>query len=668
MRSSRPAVDARGPAATRPDAEAEEVELRRLAAVVDSSADAILSKDRDCTITSWNRGAEILYGYTASEIVGRNVGVLVPADRAGEEQAILERILQGEDVGRLETQRLAKDGSVIDVSITASPIYGTSGEVTGASSIHRDITEQRQARQELQVRAELLDLAHDAVIVREPAESRVTFWNHEAQAVYGYSPEEAVGQVTHELLATVCPESQEAVDHALARDGRWTGELRHTRKDGGVIVVSSRQALQRDAGGEPIAIIELNSDITEHKRADEELARVATLLKRTEEISKTGGWEYNVATGELTWTDEVFRIYGVEPICDPIEVTQAVAAYDRESAPIVEAAFTRLVAEGEPYDLELGLIRADGQRTWVRTIGRPVFEDGRVMRVGGNISDVTDRRRAEEEIRTLNAELEQRVAARTADLERVNKELETFAYSVSHDLRAPLRAVDGFSQALLEDYSEKLGEEGRHDLERVRAGAARMGKLIDEILELSRLSRRSFVRAPVDISALAREVVAELQDGEPDRRVEVEIQDGLLAEADAGLVRHVLQNLLANAFKFTSKTTRPWIRFGAVEQDGVPVYFVADNGAGFDMAHAKRLFLPFHRLHREAEFSGDGIGLATVMRAVRKHDGTIWAHGAVNKGATFRFSLTPGARPPASAATGEDLLPTWQPTEGGQRR
>ena len=276
-------------------------------------------------------------------------------------------------------------------------------------------------------------------------------------------------------------------------------------------------------------------------------------------------------------------------------------------------------------------------------------------------TDLTERVRMEEE-------LERRVAARTAELERVNKELETFAYSVSHDLRAPLRAVDGFSKALLDDYGAQLDDDGRHYLQRLRAGAVRMGNLIDQILELSRMSRRRFERAPVDLSALAGEVVAELNAAEPDRRVQVEIQDGLLAEADLELVRNVLQNLLANAYKFTSKTESPWIRFGAVEQDGVPVYFVADNGAGFDMAHAERLFRPFHRLHRESEFPGDGIGLATVVRAVHRHDAVIWAHGAVNEGATFHFSLTPGAQPPVAAATGEDVIPTVQPTDREESR
>ena len=344
-------------------------------------------------------GGGASYGYTASEIVGQPVGVLVPADRVGEEQGILDRVLRGEDVGRYETQRLSKDGTVIDVSITVSPMYGTSGAVIGASSIHRDITEQKRAAQELRLRAELLDLAHDAVIVRDPAESRVRFWNREAQAIYGYSPEEALGRVTHELLATVFPEPRQTVDDALAREGRWVGELRHTRKDGTVIVVSSRQAVQRAADGRPSAIIELNSDITERKRAEQELARIAGLLERTEEVSRTGGWEYDVATGQLTWTDEVYRIYGVERTSDPTEVTEAIAAFDPESAPVIDAAFKRLVAEGVPYDLELGLIRADGQRVWVRTIGRPVLDDGRVVRVGGNIGDVTERKRVEEALR-----------------------------------------------------------------------------------------------------------------------------------------------------------------------------------------------------------------------------------------------------------------------------
>ncbi len=576
--------------------------------------------------------------------------------------AAFERLIAEREPYDLELGLIRGDGERIWVRVVGRPLL-EDGRVVRVNGAIADITERKRTEQELQLRAELLELAHDAVIVRDPGDSRVTFWNREAEAIYGYGRAEALGRVTHDVLATAFPESEEAVADGLAREGRWDGELRHTRKDGTVITVSSRQSLQRGEDGRPIAIIELNSDITERKRAEEELAETTDLLERTQQISKTGGWEYDLATGKLTWTDEVYRIYGSERRYGPVEPERAISAFDPESAPIISAALERLVADGEPSDLEVGLIRADGQRIWVRVVGEAVIEGGRVVRTRGIIADVNDRRLVEEEIRALNAELEQRVAARTTELERANHELETFAYSVSHDLRAPLRAVDGFSKVLLDDYAEELGEGGRHYLERVRAGAVRMGTLIDEILNLSRLSRQPFEREPIDVSALAREIVAELRSVEPDRRVEVEIQDGLIAEADRGVVQSVLQNLLGNAFKFTDKTDRARVRFGAGEQDRVPVYFVADNGAGFEMAHAKGLFRPFHRLHRESEFPGTGIGLATVVRAVHRHGGAIWAHGAVNEGATFHFTLTPGAHPPADAATGEDVAPSWQPTD-----
>ena len=339
-----------------------------------------------------------LVGFDREQLLGHRIGELFPEYPGSERFAVYRRVAVTGEPCRTDDvhHEQAWAGTPLATRVVDSMIVSV-GENLVVSA--RDVTERRRSEEELRLRAELLDLAHDAVIVRDPAESRVTFWNREAQHIYGYSSAEALGRVTHELLATVFPESRQAVDHALARERRWVGELRHTRKDGGVIVVSSRQALQRGSDGRPSAIIELNSDITERKRAEEELAHIAGLLGRTEEISKTGGWEYDVATGELTWTDEVFRIYGVERTSDPTEVTQAIAAYDPESAPIIDAAFKRLVAEGVPYDLELGLIRADGQRVWVRTVGRPVLDDGRVVRVGGNISDVTERKRVEEALR-----------------------------------------------------------------------------------------------------------------------------------------------------------------------------------------------------------------------------------------------------------------------------
>jgi signal transduction histidine kinase len=244
-----------------------------------------------------------------------------------------------------------------------------------------------------------------------------------------------------------------------------------------------------------------------------------------------------------------------------------------------------------------------------------------------------------EQIQRQTSELEVRVAERTAKLAAVNKELEAFAYSVSHDLRAPLRSMDGFSQALLEDYANRLDAEGRDYLHRVRAASQRMGQLIDDLLTLSRITRSELRYAPVDLSALAQAIAAELEQRDSERQVEFVIAEGLVADGDARLLRVVLENLLDNAWKFTSKHASARIELSVAQIEGRTVYFVGDDGAGFDMAHTDRLFGSFQRLHTVAEFEGNGIGLATVQRIITRHGGRIWAKGKVEQGATFYFTL-----------------------------
>ncbi|MEX2283921.1 MAG: ATP-binding protein [Gemmatimonadota bacterium] len=250
------------------------------------------------------------------------------------------------------------------------------------------------------------------------------------------------------------------------------------------------------------------------------------------------------------------------------------------------------------------------------------------------------RARAEGELRALNAELEDRVRQRTGQLEATNRELEAFSYSVSHDLRSPLRSIDGFSQALLEDYDAVLDERGRDYLGRVRRGAQTMGRLIDDLLELARITRREMVRDSVDLSSLAENVIAELREHDPERRVIVTIHPQLSVVGDDGLLRAALSNLLGNAWKFTSKTADAVIEFGAVHANGNRSFYVRDNGAGFDMNYASKLFGPFQRLHNASDFEGTGIGLATVQRVVNRHGGQIWAEGSVGHGATFFFTLS----------------------------
>ncbi|BAY89097.1 MULTISPECIES: GAF domain-containing protein [unclassified Tolypothrix] len=251
-------------------------------------------------------------------------------------------------------------------------------------------------------------------------------------------------------------------------------------------------------------------------------------------------------------------------------------------------------------------------------------------------AEVEERQQAEQAVRSLNQGLQRAII----ELQAVNRELEAFSYSVSHDLRAPLRSIDGFSQALLEDYEGELDDTAQDYLRRIRSATQRMGQLIDDLLNLSRLMRSEMQLEFVDLSALARQICTEMQERHPRQQVEYIIQPGLMARGDSRLLQMLLTNLLDNAWKFTSKHTQAKIEVGAITQaSGIPVYFIRDDGAGFDMAYANKLFSPFQRLHRIDEFPGTGIGLAIVQRIVHRHGGRVWAEGIVEQGATFYFTL-----------------------------
>jgi light-regulated signal transduction histidine kinase (bacteriophytochrome) len=289
----------------------------------------------------------------------------------------------------------------------------------------------------------------------------------------------------------------------------------------------------------------------------------------------------------------------------------------------------------------MGVHRPDDERVWISINTQPLFHPGETQphAVVTSFSDVTERKRADAAIRTLHAELEERVRQRTRELDAVNQELEAFSYSVSHDLRAPLRAIGSFNRLLLEDHAAQLDDDGRRILERVQANAERMGRLIDDLLALSRVTRTALQRQPVNLSTIAREVAADLREAEPARQVDFSIAPDLVVDGDPALLRVALENLLANAWKFTSKHATARIELGAAGSSGELVYFVRDDGAGFEMRFADRLFGAFQRLHSAADFEGSGIGLATVQRIVHRHGGRIWAEGAPEKGATFFFTL-----------------------------
>jgi PAS domain S-box-containing protein len=522
-----------------------EEKLSHLAAIVESSDDAIIGKALDETILSWNRGAERIYGYTAGEIVGRSISMLVPPDLRDELVAIMAGLKRGEKVEHLETTRQCKDGQVIHVALTISPIKDARGQIVGASTIARNITERKRVEDAL-------------VFVAQRG------WQTGAENFF-----DALAQFLCEKL-----DMDYALIDRIDENPDWAETVALYAK--GAIALNLRYALK----GTPCENV-MGRKLCIYPQGIQQLFPEDTLLPGMGAESYVGLplWD---STGHPVG---LIAVMGTKPIPDDAPITQ-----------LLQLVATRAAAELE-------------------------------------------RKRAEEKIRKLNQELEQRVEKRTAQLEAANKELEAFSYSVSHDLRAPLRAIDGFSRIVLEDYHDKLDDAGKDSLQRIRAASQRMGRLIDDMLQLSRLTRTEMRRTPVDLSALARAVADEQHKAEPERCVEFAIEPDLVANADASLMRVVLENLLGNAWKFTGKQSAAKIEFGRTTHGGVPAFFVRDNGVGFDMAYADKLFGAFQRLHSTAEFPGTGIGLATVQRVIRRHGGRVWAESAAVRGATFYFTL-----------------------------
>ncbi|MGK2857433.1 MAG: sensor histidine kinase [Thermoanaerobaculia bacterium] len=486
----------------------------------------------------------------------------------------------------------------------------------------------------------LFDQAAVGVAQIEISSGRIVAANRRYCEIVGSSEEGVVSLSSSEV---VHPDDRRRISASLQRmiddDLReLMEECRYIRRDGNVRTVSRTVSPLWNPGEEPLSFVVVVRDVTNEKEMADALVTRDRLLIEVGRIAKVGGWDFEPGTGKGTWTPEVARIHDLDPE-DKTSLEIGLSFYEGRYRETIEHAVREATELGKSYDLELQLTSAKGTRKWVHTVGRPTVENGKVTKVRGSIQDITDRKLAEEEVRTLNRELEERVAKRTAELEAARSEQEAFSYSVSHDLRAPLRGIDGWSLALLEDFGERLDEKGREYLGRVRSEAQKMGRLIDDMLKLSRITRQELHLAAVDLSGLAQRIVARLREDEPGRDVETVVEPGVIANCDAGLMEVALTNLLDNAWKFSSRRTAARIEFGCSEDHGAHVYFVRDNGAGFDMQYASRLFAPFQRMHTPSEFPGSGIGLATVERIISRHGGTIRAESAVDRGTTIRFTL-----------------------------
>ena len=366
--------------------------------------------------------------------------------------------------------------------------------------------------------------------------------------------------------------------------------------------------------------------------------------------SRTGGWELDLEGRSIKRTMEHDRIFGYKSLLPQWTYDMFLEHVLPEDRPEVDRRFRKAIKTKREWSFECRIRRVDGEERWVWGVCEYQRDGaGQKESMAGIIQDITDRKRAEEEILELNASLEERVRERTSQLAAANKELEAFSYSVSHDLRAPLRAVDGFSRMVLEDYSERLDAEGQRMLGVIRSESQRMGRLIDDLLAFSRLGRQEMELLPIDMREMARAVFNELAALEPsERKLKLDLRPLPTVRGTQMMIRQVWVNLIGNAIKFTKGRETGEIEIGArTGEDGVPVFYIKDNGAGFDMRFADKLFGVFQRLHSAEEFPGTGVGLALVQRIVQRHGGRVWAEGEVDHGATFYFTIpNPNHEPP----------------------
>ncbi len=577
---------------------------------------------------------EIL-GYSESELLQKTTTELTVDEDLAATLQMNRQLMAGSVSSYSRRKRYRrKDGKPIWVNLAVSRVIESAkdGQV-GASyliSVIEDVSEQvesesRVIESEARYR-QIFALTPLPMYLRDEDTLDFLEVNDACLALYGYSREE---MLSISLVDIQIPENRERYLGALNRPVGIVERIqkRHMRKNAeqfDVEIYSCPTLL----AGRKVRLV-LVRDMTDQLRM-ERLLRDNESRLRTIADNVPAVIAFFDGSRQLQYSNLAFaRWFGAEP-----------GGRSRHAEPLYPLLDKALL--GEDIVSELELETQDGKKVVRMTLIPHPGDEGRVSGVHLMGYDLTDFRRAEAEVRQLNAELEQRVERRTRALAVANSELESFSYSVSHDLRAPLRTIDGFSQILLEEYSTKLDETGRSYLGRVRAGSQRMAELIDDLLELARVTRRDLQVRDCDLSALARDILTDLSQADSARKVRVEIAEGMMVAADAGLLRIALENMLRNAWKFTGRRPDAVIEVGFSGAHGETTYFVRDNGVGFDMAYANRLFGAFQRLHSESEFEGTGIGLALVQRVIRRHGGNVWAEAGPGAGACFYFTLPHG--------------------------
>lgn len=645
------AVLERADAATRALQRSEEKFSRAFSALPEAVA---ISQVKTGKLVDLNEGFQKLFGITRKEALGMQSVELGLWQDPDERHRIAQEIAQRGSARDVPGTMRRQDGTLVHTLISAELIE-LGGEPCFVVSV-RDITERLRAERALKESEEKFSKAFHAssevMSLSVASTGEFVDVNAAYERLFGRTRDEVIGKTPIELGMWAQPETRLVMVERLRGEGRLRDYPIECLSQSGRTLHFLFSAEFFEFGGVQ-HLVGIGRDVTEQRRAELALRESEERARLLIEHAPDAIVVFDLGSQRFVDANPAAEaLFGLERArlleLSPLDVSPERQADGRRSSELAEGYLTAAVNGGRPRFDWLHL-HADGHQVpcEIRLLRLP--DPTRVL-VRGSMLDVSERRRNDDlraqnetAIRKLNAELEQRVADRTVQLTAANTELESFSYSVSHDLRSPLRAIDGFSRALEEDYASRLDAEGLDYLKRVRAAVRRMADLIDDLLQLSRTSRHEMQRQRVDLAELARDVDRELRERHPQRAVTFSTRPGLLADADPTLARIVLENLLDNAWKYTRNRELASLELGALEapdEYGATVFFVRDDGAGFDMRFANKLFTPFQRLHTDAEFEGTGIGLATVRRIVARHGGKTWAESVVGRGTIVYFTLS----------------------------
>ncbi len=624
-----------------------------LAAIVDSSDDAIISKNLQGIITSWNRSAERIFGYTAEEAVGRSILILIPPERQQEEPRILQSIRQGEKVDHFETIRRTKEGRLINVSVTISPVRDDSGTIVGASKIVRDVTQELDISKRLRGSEErfriTLSSIGDAVIATDH-QGNVNFMNAVAENLTGWTEADARGIPLPTIFHIVNEFTREPVENPVLKvlkTGGIVGLANHTiliAKDGSERPIDDSGAPIREASGEISGVVLVFRDVTERRAAEVAAQRLAAIVHSSDDaiIGKD-------LSGIITsWNQGAERIFGYS---EQEIVGQSIMTLIPPELRDQERAILARLSQGERVEhFETTRVSKSGQSLQVSLTVSPIKDDeGHVIGASKIARDITERKRldqalaeAQKQLQFHADDLEKRVAERTAVLQKTIAELEAFSYSLSHDMRAPLRAIQSYQQIILEDHSEKLDASITTMLQKAIGAAQRMDRMILDLLTYTRLSHEPMPLEPIDVEKLIQGIIQERLDlQEP--RAEITVASPLpkVIGNEASLTQ-CIGNLLDNAVKFVAPGTKPKVRIYTEYSDGLVRLWVEDNGLGMDVDAQKQAFRMFQRFHGK-KYPGTGIGLAIVRKAVERMNGRAGIESHINLGSRFWLQLPEAA-------------------------